>query len=245
MDAPAPRTPRQPVFRVTLPLPPSVNDWLVPVLRPMPDTPGTRSLIRARMAVRGADSRVWAASVVKSKRAESWLKAARAALQLLPRPSSLHSGVLEMTVTVYVHTIASDGGNRLKLPEDAFNELVWSDDRQVVLWHIRKDISPKEEERVEIEVRKADPVAHARVAERLEKAERNARKQAAKASAAARQVDLAPGSWRTPLPPTSSPGVESYGRRHGLVEDSRPKRMTPAELKAKATSAYRPPRGRR
>lgn len=245
MTAPPARTPRQPVFRITLPLPPSVNDWLVPVIRPLPETPGTRALVRKQMAVRGADGRLWGASLAKSTEAKKWIAAARASLSAMPRPLSLHTGVLEMTVAVYVPTIASDGNNRLKLPEDAFNELVWADDRQVVLWLIRKDIAEKDAARVEIEVRKADPAAHPRVAARLAEAERNAVKREAKARAEAQQLSLAPSTWRTPLPPTSSPGAESFGRRHGLVQDSRPKRLTPAQLKSKATPAYRPPRGRR
>lgn len=172
---------RQPVFRATLPLPPSVNDWLVPIMICLPPGPAAEKLVRARMAVR-TPSGIYAARVVKSQEAKRWLEGARKLLAGMPRPSSLHQGVLELRMRVYVSSLASDGGNRLKLPEDAFKSLVIDDDRQFVVWSITKDIDP-ERPRVELEVRHADPAEHPRVAERLARAEKAARKKTLQAAA--------------------------------------------------------------
>lgn len=205
---------RRPLFRCTLPLPPSVNEWLVPTLVPVPPGPGTEKLIRARMAVRGADGRVWATRLQKSKVATKWIEHARAQLAAMPRPASFRVGVLELEMTVYVPSLASDGGNRLKLPEDGFKELVIDDDRQFVRWVIVKDIDA-DNPRAELVVRHADAAAHPRVAERLARAEREKPKREARerAKRAQETLPLAP-TWKTPLPAGTSPGVPSYGSRH-------------------------------
>lgn len=238
----SPRAPRQPVFRCTLPLPPSVNEWLVPILRHLkPEQPLTRALLAKGLAVRTGNGRVVTAAVVKSKKAEKWIALARAALQAMPRPGSLHAGPLELRIHVFVPTVSSDGNNRLKLAEDAFNELVWNDDRQVVTWHIVKDID-SEAPRVEIEVRQADATAHPRVAQRLARAEKELAKRGGKTRAALAEEAPPKPAWKKALPPTSAgPGQESYGRRHGLVVDGKPPRPTKEALKGMATPAYRAP----
>jgi hypothetical protein len=194
-----------------------VNDWLVPIVRRIPNGPVAAKLIRARMAVRGADGAVYAAGVTKSKAAEEWLDAARAMLAALPSPPALRrpSAVLKYRVTVYVPSLASDGPNRGKLFEDALNELIIDDDRQFVEWGGTKDIDSKRP-RIELEVALADPEQHPRVAERLALSEREARKKAAKAATAElfpeqqRPAAKAP-AYRTPAPPG-----ETWGKRHGL-----------------------------
>lgn len=232
-------------FRCILDLPPSVNDWLVPMLVPIEPGPRADAQIRARMAVRGADGKIWAASMVKSKDAKTWLTAAQARLKLLPRPPELHRGVLELEARVYVPTISSDGNNRLKLQEDAFNEIVWDDDRQIVVWHIVKDIDA-ERPRVEVRVRKANPTEHPRVAERLERAEKERDRKEAKAKAVENQGALPLAPWKTSLPPGSRAGTQSYGSKHaaefGLKPgSSRQLLRNLREGKVKLSSAHRPP----
>lgn len=249
-------------FRCTLPLPPSVNDWLVPMLSPMPDGPGARKLIAVRMAVRGKDGKVWRAGVVKSTDAKKWLKDAREKLTLMRRPMGLHRGVLEVVMRVFVPSLSSDGGNRLKLPEDAFKALVIDDDRQFVVWHITKDID-SENPRVELEVRKADPLLHPRVAERLARAEKERARKDAKSSVNQLALPVAPARapsppappparsarsartppvgtepWKTPLPPSSRAGTPSYGSQHAAEFGTRKPKVDPKSL---ATSASYPP----
>lgn len=232
-------------FRCTLDLPPSVNDWLVPMLVPIEPGASADGQIRARMAVRGADGKIWAARMVKSKDAKKWLDAAQARLKLLPRPAELHRGVLELEARVFVPTVASDGNNRLKLQEDAFNEIVWDDDRQLVKWTIVKDIDA-EHPRVEVRVRQANPAEHPRVAERLARAEKEREKKESKVKAEKNQGTLPLAAWKTSLPAGSSAGTQSYGSKHasefGLKPgSSRQLVRNLREGKVKLSSAHRPP----
>lgn len=224
-DAPA-----MDVFTCTLELPPSVNDWLVPML-----------------VKRGGKM---VASVVKSSEAVKWLKSARSKLEALSRPASLHSGVLELEMRVFVPSLASDGGNRLKLPEDAFKALVIDDDRQFVKWSITKDID-SENPRVELVVRHADPLQHPRVAERLARAEkervRREKKEQAERAQEALPLEPAPKSpaYKTPLPPGSRAGTPSYGSQHAADFKVPPRgslKKVGQQLRGLATSASHPPR---
>jgi Holliday junction resolvase RusA-like endonuclease len=139
-------------FRATIPLPPSVNDWL---------KPGKTREGRARL--------------VKTGEAEDFLESCRARLLTLSTSKALHRGPLELYLTVYVPSLASDGGNRLKMLEDALKGLVIDDDRQFVEWHIVKRIDPKVP-RAELVIRQADPREHEEVARRLVEAETRPKK---------------------------------------------------------------------
>jgi hypothetical protein len=56
-------------------------------------------------------------------------------------PKAPVSGPVELYVTVYVPTLQSDGLNRIKALEDAINERLWFDDKQIAEWHITRVIS--------------------------------------------------------------------------------------------------------
>jgi Holliday junction resolvase RusA-like endonuclease len=137
------------VFRAVLPLPTSVNNSLRPAK--LGDKGGTR--------------------LVKTREAESFEATARAALRSLSPPLALHRGPVELYLTVYVPSLAADGGNRLKLLEDALKGLALHDDRQLVEWHVVKRIDAKRP-RVELVLQHADVAEHQDVAERLARAER-------------------------------------------------------------------------
>lgn len=161
------------LFRAVLPLPPSVNAAL------------------QAQAVRGV------ARLVKTPAARDFEAACRAALRRLSPPLALHRGPVELYLTVYVPTLASDGLNRLKLLEDALKGLALHDDRQIVEWHVVKRVDSKHP-RAELVLQHADAAEHADVAERLARAERELgppayyepKVQRAKARAATKQAGL-------------------------------------------------------
>jgi hypothetical protein len=78
------------------------------------------------------------------------------------------AGPVELYVTVYLPTIASDGLNRIKALEDAINERLWFDDRQIAEWHVTKVITDDETKHgVVFEVRPANPQEHTELSRRL------------------------------------------------------------------------------
>ena len=80
------------------------------------------------------------------------------------------AGPLELFVTFYVPTIASDVSNRLKALEDALTGRLFYDDKQVAEIHVRKVPTDEEEDvGVVFEVRPADPAEHSELAYRLAK----------------------------------------------------------------------------
>jgi len=79
-------------------------------------------------------------------------------------------GPVELYVTVYLPTLASDGLNRIKALEDAINERLWFDDKQIAEWHIKRVLTDDESKHgVVFEVRPADPLEHPELARRLAK----------------------------------------------------------------------------
>lgn len=83
-------------------------------------------------------------------------------------PTQPIAGPVELYVTVYVPTLASDGLNRIKALEDAINERLWFDDKQIAEWHITRVITDDETKHgVVFEVRAANPADHAELARRL------------------------------------------------------------------------------
>lgn len=78
------------------------------------------------------------------------------------------AGPVELYVTVYLPSLASDGLNRIKALEDAINGRLWFDDRQIAEWHIKRVITDDETKHgVVFEVLPADPAEHPELARRL------------------------------------------------------------------------------
>lgn len=131
-----------------LPLPPSNNNLVRPCLMRGREESG-KPVIR----------------LVSTREAEIYRKKAHRILPVAPV-----GGLLELFVTVYVPTLASDGLNRLKALEDACNERVWFDDRQIVEWHIVRVITGDENfVGIHLRVEQADPLQHPVAAARLAK----------------------------------------------------------------------------
>jgi Holliday junction resolvase RusA-like endonuclease len=144
------------VFRAVLDLPTSVNASLVPT--EMRGEEGRRLRLKA------------------SKDAKAWKKKAHLQLLCTRRPTALRKGLVSMRLDVHVPTIASDGGNRLKLLEDALvRARVLTDDRQIVEWAITTHVG-EGKPRVEVELRPADPSRFPEFSARLERAENKAAK---------------------------------------------------------------------
>ncbi|MFL5344375.1 MAG: RusA family crossover junction endodeoxyribonuclease [Hyalangium sp.] len=136
------------VFRAVLPIPPSVNESLQPVRLP------------------GGALRL-----AHTAEARRWASKAHLLLLTVRRPTELRRGPLAMRLKVHVATIASDGGNRLKLLEDALVKArVIGDDRQIAEWEIVKVVGDGEP-RVEVELRQASLAEHPELAQRLAIAE--------------------------------------------------------------------------
>jgi Holliday junction resolvase RusA-like endonuclease len=113
-------------------------------------------------------------------------------------PRLLLAGPLELYVTFFVPTLASDGGNRLKALEDACNGLAWWDDKQIAEWHLTKVVvSDPAQVGCIVEVVPADPVEHAELARRL-----------AKSSIQERANERAQKRLFEPTPNFSKPGDE-------------------------------------
>jgi len=137
----------QHVFRVTLPLPPSVN----------------RSLRPARMGK--------AVRLVHTDTSKQWARTAAALLARARKPAALLHGPVAIRLEVHVPTIASDGPNRQKALEDALVRAgVLSDDRQIAEWGGCKRVA-EGEPRVVVELRPADPGKHPNLSKRLATAE--------------------------------------------------------------------------
>jgi Holliday junction resolvase RusA-like endonuclease len=138
----------QDVFRVTLPLPPSVN----------------RSLRPAKLGIHGM-------RLVHTRESQVWASLAAIRLRGVKKPEALKRGPVAITLRVRVPSIASDGGNRLKPLEDALVRAgVLSDDRQIAEWHLTKEVAKGADE-VDVELRPADPAKHPELAKRLAQAE--------------------------------------------------------------------------
>lgn len=170
------------IFRAVLPLPPSVNASL---------RPGEKGV-----------------GLKKTPEAIDFEKACRAVLRRLAPPLALHRGPVELYLTVYVSGLSSDGGNRIKLLEDALKGLALNDDRQLVEWHVIKRIDSKRP-RAELVLQHADPVEHQDMTERLARAEREMgppayfepKAERAKARAAKKRAGLKLSSgYRPPRP---------------------------------------------
>jgi Holliday junction resolvase RusA-like endonuclease len=83
-------------------------------------------------------------------------------------PANPIAGPVELYVTVYLPTIASDGLNRIKALEDAINERLWFDDKQIAEWHVTRVITDDESKHgVVFEVRPANPAEHPELTRRL------------------------------------------------------------------------------
>lgn len=96
-------------------------------------------------------------------------------------------GPVELYVTVYVCRLSSDGLNRIKALEDAINERLWFDDKQIGEWHIKKILVDDEsQEGVVFHVQPVDPTD----ADHHELARRLARSTIGEKTAAAKQPQL-------------------------------------------------------
>lgn len=127
-------------------LPPSVNDIWAPVIV---RKPGRKPVAR----------------LVSTKEASRFRRYAEGVF-----PKEPISGPVELFITFYVPTIASDCSNRIKALEDAMRGLLFFDDVQVAELHVCK--VPTETDGptgVVVEVKPADPVKHAELARRLAK----------------------------------------------------------------------------
>lgn len=127
----------------------------------LPLPPSNNALVRP-LVLRGPDGR-WTARLVSTGEAKAFRRAVHRLL-----PEAPVGGPLEVYLTVYVPTIASDGGNRLKALEDACNGRLWFDDKQIAEWHIRKVVSVDPEQvGVVLRVEPADPLEHPELSKRL------------------------------------------------------------------------------
>lgn len=163
-------------------------------------------------------------------------------------------GSIRLEIAVYRPRKVGDLSNTLKVLEDALRGIVFVDDKQV------EDIGMSRHDD------KADPRACVRVTEdadvimgrfigagvqrhkdwdaavaRLEVVrQKNLERRKAKAGRKGKSATGQP-SWKTPLPPTSSPGATSYGSRHAAdfqtAPASRPAKPSAKQLRAMATSA--------
>ena len=159
------------IYRVTLPLPPSVNGSLMPVHRGYLPNKKPRVILAPTKAM------------------EDWKEAARGVLADVGRAPL--SGPVEFYAEFFLPSLASDCSNRLKAVEDVLSGWAYEDDKQVVEDHAFKRIAGSEaEQRVVVVVRPADPVEHADVARRLEESWKRAVREAAKATGAGRQAAL-------------------------------------------------------
>lgn len=147
-------------YRITLPLPPSVNNALIPVVI---GWKGKKPIIR----------------LVPSDEMKAWKKRARELVEAGPRP--LIEGVVEFFVEFFVPSIASDCSNRVKPSEDILTGFAYPDDKQVAEGHSFKRIADiPENERCVIVVRPANPAEHPELVRRLnESFKRRIRKVAA------------------------------------------------------------------
>lgn len=153
------------IYRITLPLPPSVNGSLMAVVRGRYSSGPRRGQPMAILA--------------PTKSMEDWKERAADLVARGPRP--LFEGPVEVFAEFWVGTIASDCSNRLKAVEDILRGAAYADDKQVVEDHAFKRIALEEhEQRVEIVVRPADVAEHAEVARRLEESFKRAVRKIAK-----------------------------------------------------------------
>lgn len=165
-------------------------------------------------------------------------------------------GSIRLEIAVYRPRKVGDLSNTLKVLEDALRGIVFVDDKQVVdiaLGRFDDKDRPRACVRVTEEpyclvsgftgasihrhaewdaaLARLDAVRQKNLERRKAKVERKVKPTAPVKSA----------SWRTPLPPTSSPGAESYGSRHrGEFQTApvgRPKKPTAKQLRDMAKPA--------
>lgn len=128
-----------------LPLPPSNNR----LVRPLAMRVGGR----------------WSARLVSTGEAKAFRRRAHELLPVAPI-----GGPVELFITFYVPTIASDCSNRIKALEDAMKGRLIHDDVQVAEIHVRKVVSSDPEQvGVVLRVVPADPLEHPELSRRLAK----------------------------------------------------------------------------
>lgn len=131
----------------------------------LPLPPSSNTLVRPCLMRGREDSGKPIIRLVSTGEADRYRKALHKLLPVAPM-----GGPLEVYLTVYVPTLASDGGNRLKALEDACNGRVWFDDKQIAEWHIVKVVTGDPNfTGVNLRVEKADPLQHPELSARLAK----------------------------------------------------------------------------
>lgn len=172
---------------------------------------------------------------------------------LVPQP---WAGSIRLEIAVYRPRKVGDLSNTLKVLEDALRGIVFVDDKQVEDIALRRH-DDKDRPRACVRVTEDPDVAmgrftgagiptHAEWGTALARLEAVRQKNLERRKAKAERSGKAPtpaksASWRTPLPPTSSPGAESYGSRHrGEFQTApvgRPKKPTAKQLRDMAKPA--------
>lgn len=163
----------------TLPLPPSANALVRPAILGKICCPGCH----LRFVAKNAPVRL-----VKTQSAKDFREAVHEILAENPI-----DGPVEIFVTVYVDTIASDGRNREKALDDALSGRLYYDDKQIAEWHGCKIVGPATG--IVVDVVPADPVKHAELARRL--AASKVGEQAAERAQAKLEFAEKPPTWVT------------------------------------------------
>lgn len=224
---------------LTLPFPPSANEYW--------------KSSRGRGPVPSAEAKAYKAAVAR-------LAVTGGLLPLF--------GPVTVVLTAYRPRRSGDLDNVLKVMNDALNEVAWLDDDQVVnITAARADdaANPRVELHATAERYASAEEARAHREAREERArktretrnrnrklreagqlppkptKRREKKASTPAPPFASTPVAAPPAWKTPLPPTSSPGASSYGSRHAadfqMAPATRPKKPTAKQLRAMAKPA--------
>ncbi len=126
--------------------------------------PSANTLVRPCL-MRGREDGRPIIRLVSTREADQFRKKAHA---LIPVAPVLMSGPLEVYVTFYVPTLASDASNRQKALEDALNGRIWYDDKQIAEIHSVKVVTGDPEfVGVHLRVEKANPADHPELSARL------------------------------------------------------------------------------